>query len=253
MKHIYAFEQPDEGQEYKERIEGFQDRLSEFQQLLEMKFELNDIPKGYVWTSEDLATSFFSNLPIPAFTRKDLVYITPDLDAWRNFFLKVYSDIKDESVIHYYQHLNEDIILTIAGHELVHHLDLFVDEFEEEHLESIWFEEGMCDYLSRRYLLSNAAFEEISSVELAAVNYYKAQFGNTSIDEFGTSTYEKPITNIMFEYKRSFLTIKFLVEERAGGDPLVLFSEYHNWHDQGRKKPLADYFQVNHLFRSGGD
>lgn len=42
-------------------------------------------------------------------------------------------------------------VLQILGHEMAHHSDLFLDETYETEM---WFEEGMAEYISRRYFLT---------------------------------------------------------------------------------------------------
>jgi len=44
-------------------------------------------------------------------------------------------------------------LFTIVAHELTHHSDLFLDEFDDEGAGGIWFEEGICNYLSRKMTL----------------------------------------------------------------------------------------------------
>lgn len=247
MKHIYAFETPYEAVKYLEIIESFKVRLKDFKALLEEEYELNEPPKGFVWTPVDLATSTFSDIPIPAYTNRNLIYMTPDIGEWRNFFMKIYGDVENDLIKDFYQHYKDEGVLTIAGHEMVHHLDLFPDEFDEER-GSIWFEEGMCDYIARKNLLNPEDFEIITNVELAIVAYYKDLYGNRSIDEFGTSSYINELSSIMYDYSRSFLTVKHLVEEQNNNNPIEVFKQYKQWYETGRKEPLSTFFNVENLF-----
>ena len=41
-----------------------------------------------------------------------------------------------------------DHVFCVLAHELTNHIELFPDEFEDERYDSIWFEEGMCEYMS---------------------------------------------------------------------------------------------------------
>ncbi|WP_342567934.1 hypothetical protein MKY09_06830 [Psychrobacillus sp. FSL K6-4046] len=249
MKHIYAFETPYEAVKYLEVIESFKVKLNEFKALLEKEYELNDSPRGFIWTPGDIATSVFSDVPIPAYTNRHLVYMTPDIMEWRIFFMNIYENVEDEFIKDFYRNFKEEDILTIAGHEMVHHIDLFPDEFDEER-ESIWFEEGMCDYIARKNLMTPESFETITKVESAVVAYFNEQFGSRSIDQFGTDSYSNDITSIMFDYCRSFLTIQYLVEEQANNNPLEVFKRYNQWHEAGRKEPLSTYFNVENLLIS---
>lgn len=249
MKHIYAFETPYEAVKYLEIIESFKVKLNEFKALLEKEYELNDSPRGFIWTPGDIATSVFSDVPIPAYTNRHLVYMTPDIMEWRNFFMNIYGNVENEVIKDFYRNFKEEDILTIAGHEMVHHIDLFPDEFDEER-ESIWFEEGMCDYIARKNLMTPESFETITKVESAVVAYFNEKFGSRSIDQFGTDSYSNDITSIMFDYCRSFLTIQYLVEEQANNNPLEVFKRYNQWHEAGRKEPLSTYFNVENLLIS---
>ncbi|WP_181347892.1 hypothetical protein [Thalassobacillus sp. CUG 92003] len=248
MKHIFAFENGEAYHQHEAVVERFRERITEYQKILETDYELYDLPKGIVWTSEELATTFFSELPIPAFTNEDTIYFSPDLSAWRSLFLKQLEGKEVPKIKSFYENLSENHVLTIVGHELTHHSDLFVDEFDEEREDSIWFEEGMCDYLSSKHLLSATEFEEITEVECELVDVFKDKYGDHSLDDFGATTYEASLTRIMFDYWRSFLAVKFLVEERYDHDINQVFNVFHRWHDEGRTQPLTEHFNLNAPF-----
>ena len=140
--------------------------------------------------------------------------------------------------------MSENHLFTIVAHELTHHSDLFLDEFDDERVDSIWFEEGMCDYLSRKMTLDEIEFTQITEVELELVEMFKGEYGKHSLDKFGSSSYQGNLTSIMFDYARSYLAVRFLVEVRANNDIKQVFSEYHRWDKEGRKVPLTEYFQL---------
>ncbi|KIL52485.1 hypothetical protein [Jeotgalibacillus soli] len=73
------------------------------------------------------------------------------------------------------------------AHELAHHSDLFVDKFEDERKDSIWFEKGMCGYLPRKIVLDETAFKEITNIKLELVKVHKGKYGKHSLDKFGTN------------------------------------------------------------------
>jgi hypothetical protein len=248
MKQIFAFETKEEYEKYQNIIVRFNQKLKEYQLFLEEHFELKDLPKAIVWTSEELATTVFSDIPIPAFTNKDIIYISPDLSEWRNLFMKQLEGKKNSKIEMFYQTMSENQVLTILGHELTHHIDLFVDEFDDEREDSIWFEEGMCDYLSRKFLLSEEEIHEITDIELELVNMFNDKYGNHSLDEFGHASYKGSLTSIMFDYWRSYLAVKKLVEEKANNDIKSIFKKYHAWHKEGRKIPLMEYFGLETFF-----
>lgn len=248
MKQLFAFEQEEDYKKYEGLIERFTKKLAEYQLELVNNYELKDLPKAVVWTSEESATTIFSNLPIPAFTNKDIIYFSPDLLGWRKLFIKQLEGKKNPSIENFYANISENHLLAILGHELTHHSDLFVDEFDDEREDGIWFEEGMCEYLSKKFILTDSEFKEITNIELEMVELFKDQYGKRSLEDFGSASYQGSLTSIMYDYWRSFLTVKYLVEERANYDPKQIFREYHNWHNEGRIKPLIEYFQVESLF-----
>lgn len=248
MRQIFAFETKEEYERYQDLIERFTQRLGDYALILKNRFELKEPPKGIVWTSEELATNVFSDVPIPAFTDENIIYFSPELSKWRRLFISQLEGRKNPRIEEYYGNMSENQLLTILGHELTHHSDLFVDEFDDEREDGIWFEEGMCDYLARKFILSQDEFHEITNVELEMYEMFKSKYGNHSLDEFGNSSYQGSLTSIMFDYWRSFLAVKNLVEEKADNDIRSIFNEYHKWHNQGRNKPLIEYFGLEDLF-----
>ncbi|QDP41541.1 collagenase [Radiobacillus deserti] len=248
MRNIYAFESKKDYVKYQGIIERFNIRIEKYQKFLEKEFELIEPPQAIVWTSEELATTVFSDIPLPAYTNKDIIYISPDLLSWRNLFLKQLDGRKNNHIERFYSTLSEEQLFTIVAHELTHHLDLFLDDFDDAREDSIWFEEGMCDYLSRKYTLDEFDFNGITDVETELVDMFKGEYGNHSLDEFGSKSYLGSLTSIMFDYWRSFLTVKYLVEIKANNDVKQVFREYQKWDEKGRTVPLTKYFEVDRLF-----
>lgn len=249
MKTIYSFEDVKEYEKHQGVIERFSERLKDYQILLEKDFALTESPKGIVWTSAELATTVFSAVPIPAFTNKDIIYMSPDPEEWRQLFIRQLDGKNLPHIQRFYENYSENQLLTIAAHELTHHSDLFVDEFDGERNDSIWFEEGMCEYLPRKLLLSQEEFNEITAIESELVEVFKDEYGHRSIDEFGSSSYLGSLSSIMFDYWRSFLAVKFLVEDRAGHDIKSVFDDYHKWDREGRKIPLTEYFGLKDFLK----
>ena|SRR5699024_3090400 len=214
MKNIYAFESNEDYKKFDGIIEKFSMKLANYQAIMVEEFELIDPPKGIVWTTEELATTIFSDVPIPAYTNKDIIYISPDLGTWRKLFIQQLDGRKNPKVEKFYNDMSENHLFTIVAHELTHHSDLFLDEFDDERIDSIWFEEGMCDYLSRKMTLKESDFKEITEVEEELVEMFKEDYGQHSLDEFGSHSYQGSLTSIMFDYWRSYLSVKYLIEER---------------------------------------
>ncbi|WP_164669739.1 hypothetical protein [Virgibacillus doumboii] len=248
MKNVYAFESIEDYRKYEGIIKRFRDKLEVYQRILEAEYELVDPPKGIVWTSKVLATSVFSSTFAPAYTNENAIYFSPDLEGWKELFLKQLEGRKNNQVEMFYENMTENHLFEVLAHELTHHSDLFVDDFDDELEDSIWFEEGMCFYLPRKIMLSEEEFKGITDTEHELVEMFKGKYGGHSLDEFGKETYEGSLTSIMFDYWRSYLAVKYVVEVRANNDVKQVFKEYHKWDKEGRKVPLAAFFEVNNLF-----
>lgn len=248
MKHIYAFEETREYDKYQAIIHDFTEKLHSYARFLEEDYALVDKPKGIVWTSFDAATTIFSDLPIPAFTNKDTIYISPDVKAWRKLFIQQLDGKNLPHIKAFYERLSENHLLTILGHELTHHSDLFMDEFEDEREDNIWFEEGMCEYIPRKFFLTESEFQEITAVESELVNAFQSKYGERSLNDFGSKSYQASISSIMFDYWRSFLTIKYLVEERYDHNIQAVFKKYQDWDKDGSKCTLLEHFELDNVF-----
>lgn len=121
MKHIYAFETEDDFNRLKPSIEKFINQFNTYQQLLTQKFQLIDPPKAVVWTTGELTTQIFSNNPITAYTNKNNIYISADINYWKDLFLKQLVRNSIPSVETFYKNLSNNQIFTIIAHELTHH------------------------------------------------------------------------------------------------------------------------------------
>ncbi|MDI2588508.1 hypothetical protein OR571_15650 [Psychrobacillus sp. NEAU-3TGS] len=247
MRQVYAFENKEEYEKYQDIIHRFGKKLNAYQKILEDHYSLTELPKGILWTSEELATKVFSDIPIPAYTNKDLIYMSPDLETWRKILVRQLDGKALPNVQKFYESYSENQVFIILAHELTHHSDLFLDEFDDEREDSIWFEEGMCFYLPRKILLSEKEFNEITNAEAELFEAFKNKYGNHSLDNFGSSSYLGSLSSIMFDYWRSYLSIKYLVEVRANNNVKEVFDTYHRWHKEGRKVPLTEYFKLEPL------
>ncbi|MFS0780579.1 hypothetical protein [Bacillus sp. 1P06AnD] len=251
MKQILAFEHVEECRKYERTIEYLAGMIGSYKHILEEQYALRDSPKGIVWTTDELATEVFSNQWIPAYTNKNVIFITPDLNGWKHLFLSQLEDKPLPDARSFYEQFSENDLLVIVAHELTHHSDLFIDEFDDEREDSIWFEEGMCQYLPRKLLLSERRLEEITAVELSLVHEFQEEYGKRLLDDFGTGSYGDRLSSIMFDYWRSYLAVKYLVEVRADQNVMKVFGEYHKWHHEGRKVPLTEYFGLEEKFFLG--
>ncbi|TQS74211.1 hypothetical protein DX933_12855 [Ornithinibacillus gellani] len=247
MKHIYAFEDVITFENLRKDVKEIKAVLDDYQKIMEQHYELKEVPRACIWTTEELATTFFSSVPIPAFTNNDVIYMSPDVASWQELFVKQLDNKDLPDIQRYYEELSIIHIATIAAHELTHHSDLFLDEFDDDYAYSIWFEEGMCEYLPRKHLLSSQAFAKCTEVESKLVSVFQSQYGGRSLNDFGAGSYTESLSSIMFEYWRSFLTVKHLVEVKYNGDVHAAFQAYHTWHRNGKQEPLTAFFDVEDI------
>lgn len=241
MRQVYAYEDKKRFESYKQSTSNLYSDLMEYKKILETHFSLEDPPKGIVWTSKDIATNIFSDVPVPAYTSRDVIFITPDVSVWRRSVM--YAQLKECSrpdLEEYYQLFDEKNILIILAHELTHHIELFPDDFNDNE-SGIWFEEGMCEYLPRRLLLNNEEFERELRHHEELVGLFKPKYGERPLEGFGAASYEESMSSIMFDYWRSLLAVKFIVEDKYHGDIKKAFAAYNEWYDKHRAVTFSEY------------
>lgn len=248
MKQIYAFESKQDYEKYEGIIERFRKKLKGYQKILESEYSLTELPKGILWTTEELATTVFDDIPIPAYTDENLIYMSPDIEKWRKLFIRQLDGKYLPSTKMFYENYSENQMFIILAHELTHHSNLFLDDFGSEEESGIWFEEGMCFYLPRKILLNEIEFNEITKAEAELVEAFKQDYGNCSLENFGSKSYHGSLSSIMYDYWRSYLVVKYLVEVQANNDLKMIFNEYHKWDKEGRKVPLIQYFNLSGLY-----
>lgn len=226
MKQIFAIESSTQLKNLQQTGNHLFNQLQTYQKLLEQDYSLTEPPRGVVWTTEELATTIFSDVPIPAYTNRDLIYMSPEKEKWTSIFLNQLEDRNLPEIRRYYETYTDLQMLEVLAHELTHHIDLFPDDFEDDNWESdIWFEEGMCFYLPRKLLLSEEEFHAITDVEETLEKEFRSTYGNHPLSEFGSESYSGNLTSIMYDYWRSYLAVKQLVDE-ADGDVFGVFERY---------------------------
>lgn len=244
MKHIYAVETEEELERYQKFASQIQPSLDKYVSYLQQEFQVVDFPNVILWTSQETATQQLSNIPLPAYTNSHRIVITPDLCSWRNIYLHQTDDLPDDaaaSICYYYTHcLNRNHVLQILGHELVHHSELFLDAVYDSG-KGIWFEEGMAEYISRRYFLTEAEFQQEAEINRLIVTLRRK--GQDPLDTFGRNTYQGDFSSIFLAYWRSFLAVNQIVEDFRGNISAV-FSSYHRWYESVSSLSLAQWFQL---------
>ena len=252
MKHIYAVEAEKELIEYQKYVKSIEPKLNAYIDFLKKEYDVVELPKAIVWTSGDIATKFISDIPVPAYTNEHRVVMTPVLETWREIYLKQLDNLVDNSDVeddvreihdYYTKELSENHVLQILGHELAHHSELFLEDFDSDYSNGIWFEEGMVEYISRKYFLTEGEFEAEARVNRRLVDLLKERYGNHSLEQFGENTYEGDYASIFFEYWRSFLAVKQIVEDYKG-DIKAVFASYHKWNEECNGQTLIEWFDV---------
>ena len=252
INQIFAFKTKVEYERYEADINYLVEKFQQYELFLKENFKLIHIPKSIVWTSSELATTVFSNHPVPAFTNQHTIYMTPSVEEWRTFYLHQLEDemlpkeAEIEELKQYFESITNDDVFCILAHELTHHIELFPDEFDEDRTDGIWFEEGMCEYLSQKFTLTQERYDKLRAIDKKMIALLKPKYGQFSIDQFEMSSYEQnSLASIMLNYWRSAAAIHHLVEERYAGNVKHVFDLYHEWYINGRKEKLTDYFGVN--------
>lgn len=87
--------------------------------------------------------------------RDEAIYMSADHDYWEQYLTALLPEVLKDKYTSYYTEHTKDEMLAILGHELAHHINLFLAEFDEEKptCEDMWFEEGMATYLPRKFFL----------------------------------------------------------------------------------------------------
>lgn len=245
MKPIYTFEQATDLNKYHADITYFHTQINDFQKYLEDYFQLKDLPHGVFWTSRFVMETVLEK-PVPAFTRDEAIYMCADHDYWEQYFKALLPESLKDKYASFYAAHTKDEMLAILGHELAHHIDLFLAEFDEEHptCEDMWFEEGMATYLPRMFFFDEQLFEDIYHLEKSLYEYYLNEFGDLPLEHFTYDIYSHSNEYIMFHYWMSFVKVTQFVN-LVNGDVSRLFKLYHDWDTEGRKVSLSHYFETH--------
>ncbi|WP_226658858.1 hypothetical protein [Pseudalkalibacillus hwajinpoensis] len=221
--------------------------LESYQVSLNNITSIEEQPRGMIFHDLESATKLYSTIPLPAYTSRDLIHLTPLLETWKDIYLTTTNGVKEAE--DYYRNLEIVDVAEIAAHELTHHADFFHSEFEdweEEHASDMWFEEGICFYLPRKLLMSEERFERVMEVERLLIEAYKEEYGEYSLDAFGEAGYRGgdnfAYSAAFYDYWRSTRTVARLIDEYCKGEVQKLIGYYREWVDGGEKGRLQDFF-----------
>lgn len=240
MKYLYLTESAEELYLYQAFAERTGARMEGFLNYLSETFAVTELPNAVVLTDVYTATKRISHIPLPAYTNDFRTVFCPDPAVWRSLYLRQL-DYHDDSMIrkYYDTSLTENHILQILGHEFVHHSNFFIDEAYDK---ARWFEEGMCEYISRRWFLTEAAFHAEAQINELLVKRYEERHGVQSPEQFTRDIYGGSLEDIFYFYWKSFLTVYAVVQRM--GNPDAVFLEYCRWFREAPDIPLSLWFQI---------
>ncbi|WP_369350774.1 elongation factor Tu [Streptococcus hillyeri] len=246
MNHLYAVETKEQLEIYQQFVKRYDNLLQDYVAYLSNNFQVDELPEVILWSDKIIATKYIRDIAVPAYTNDVRMVMTPELSVWQELYEKQLDDYEATEQIttlrQHYQNISENYLLQIVGHELAHWSELFLDDFDDDLEQDIWFEEGMVEYISRRYFLTETEFEAEKSVNQELVALYQEKYGWHSLSEFGQKTYEGSYAAIFYEYWRSFLAIDQLVEKL--GTVQAIFASYHDWSESKAKQSLLEWFGI---------
>ena len=240
MNYLYLTESAEELYFYQAFAERNVSRIEVFLNYLIETFAVTELPNAVVLTSAHIATKQISDISLPAYTNAFRTIFCPDTNIWRSLYLQQLKYHDDPVIRKYYTAcLTENHTLQILGHEFVHHSDFFLDEAFEK---ARWFEEGMCEYISRKWVLTEKEFEEELRINELLTTLYEKSHGIQSVEHFTRDIYEGTLEDIFYFYWKSFLTVYAVVQRM--GDPEAVFREYHRWFREAPDIPLSSWFET---------
>ncbi len=243
MKSIYMLDSLDTNVEVEDLARYFYNEIKIYVEKLKIEYELKDEPAHIIWTSKYVMENVLQK-NIPAYTNEKGVFISIDLDSWKEFLTEAIQDDMSVDTKTFFDHYLKKEILCILGHEITHHCDFFLSDFDDEDVSSddLWFEEGLVMFLPRFYFYTEEEFSKIYNLELELFNYYKERYDEKYLEAFTYDLYENEDTNsIMFHYWKSFLAITDLVFNHYNKNIHLLIEDYHSWDKGGRNQRLSEY------------
>ncbi len=249
MRSLFTVESEAQLCAYQAAAARLRPRLEAYVRFLQAEYAVQALPRAIVWTGREAATALISDIPVPAYTNEYRVMFCPDPAVWRDIWLSQLEGLEESAAVreiraYYGTAVDDDRLLSILGHELAHHIAVFPDFDDDDAREAgVWFEEGMVEYIGRRYFLSEAAFAAEARINCLLVELLESRYGGHPLEDFGAKTYEGDYASIFFEYWRSFLAVDGLVR-RFGGVHEVLLS-YRRWLDEDRGgQTLEEWFAL---------
>ena len=243
MENLYLVKDESQLAAFRDFVAKNSAKLQAYLTFLKDEFAVYDLPQAIIWSDFDSATQIIREIPVPAYTNDRRMVMTPELTVWKDLYLLQLENYETshqtQAIANHYQSLSENSLLQIVGHELAHWSEHFSDDFDG-YGAYIWFEEGMAEYISRKYFFTDEEFRVEKACNQVLVKLFQKKHGWQSLNDFGTSTYQGNYASIFYEYWRCFLTVDKLVENL--GSVQAVFDSYHRWANTDKTLPLLDWF-----------
>lgn len=243
MENLYLVKDENQLAAFRDFVAKNTAKLQDYLTFLKDEFAVYDLPQAIIWSDFGSATQIIREIPVPAYTNDRRMVMTPELTIWKDLYLLQLENYETshqtQAIANHYQSLSENSLLQIVGHELAHWSKHFLDDFDG-YGAYIWFEEGMVEYISRKYFFTDEEFRVEKACNQSLVELFQKKHGWHSLNDFGTSTYQGNYASIFYEYWRSFLTVDKLVENL--GSVQAVFDSYHRWANTDKTLPLLDWF-----------
>src|SRR5574344_81552 len=245
MKYMYSVENIGEFKHYQSFINENSKNLQDYINYLKSNYKVYELPKYLLLSNMEIATNALSDIPIPAYTNDIRIVFTPEINIWREIYKRQLINYGNDEQINeiktYYNDISENYLLQVIGHELMHHSDLFLDDFDNINYEEIWFEEGMCEYISKKYFFTKEEFVLDKEINLKLIELFEKNNDRQSINNWDI-TDEKDYSKIFYNYWKSFIVIDNLVDKL--GSIENVFEKYNNWGLSDRKIPLKEWLEI---------
>lgn len=249
LQSIYAVETQEQLAAYQAFAERFSPNIEEYVNFLQEHYAVSDLPGAIIWTGRKIATEFLSQISVPAYTNEFRIVFCPEKDVWRDIYRSQWGDqVISQDISCYYDSLTERNVLQILGHELAHQSPLFEDSYQVPGC-GPWFEEGMVEYISRRFFLQPSELEQEANVNRLLVERYEASHGRLPLEQFTQAQYKQWLDTVFYWYWRSYLAIAKLVEY-FGGNEMAVFQAYRDWKDNAAQELLSVWL-LTHIPISG--
>lgn len=243
MENLYLVKDENQLVAFRDFVSKNAAKLQDYLAFLKDEFAVYDLPQAIIWSDFDSATQIIREIPVPAYTNDKRMVMTPELPVWKDLYLLQLENYETShqtrAIESHYKSLSGNSLLQIVGHELAHWSEHFSDDFDG-YGAYIWFEEGMAEYISRKYFFTDEEFRAEKAYNQSLVKLFQKKHGWHSLNDFGTSTYQGNYAIIFYEYWRSFLTVDKLVENL--GSVQAVFDSYHRWANTDKTLPLLDWF-----------